>query len=156
MIKIDQPIEVDLGHCCSEAAISTGYGDFCAEINIAAQTRLVIEIAAKRDKQLEAEVLEWIQEILGEALPNGPYEEILRDGVILCKCSSTLECYLHPEFPGPFLGRGPNPADRNKREFTEDQLRMGETIIDLQYGTNKGANQSGQDFGNTNVQGTYD
>ncbi|KAF8784309.1 muscle-specific protein 20-like [Argiope bruennichi] len=167
------------------------------------------KIAAKRDKQLEAEVLEWIQEILGEPLPNGSYEEILRDGIILCKLMNQLSpgiikkintsggqfkmmeninkfqeaakkygvaeidvfqtvdlwerrnipqvtqcimalgraCYLHPEFPGPFLG--PKPAEKNEREFTEEQLRAGETIINLQYGTNKGANQSGINFGNT-------
>ncbi|XP_035224122.1 muscle-specific protein 20-like, partial [Stegodyphus dumicola] len=167
------------------------------------------QIAAKRDKQLEAEVLEWIQEILGEPLPNGPYEEILRDGIILCKLMNQLSpgiikkintsggqfkmmeninkfqeaakkygvaeidvfqtvdlwerrnipqvtqcimalgraCYLHPEFPGPFLG--PKPSEKNEREFTEEQLRAGETIINLQYGTNKGANQSGINFGNT-------
>lgn len=44
-------------------------------------------------------------------------------------------------------GFGPKEAEGNKREFTEEQLRQGETIINLQYGTNKGATQSGQNFG---------
>lgn len=54
---------------------------------------------------------------------------------------------MHPEWPGPFLG--PKPADENKRHFTEEQLRAGEGVINLQYGTNKGANASGINFGNT-------
>lgn len=42
---------------------------------------------------------------------------------------------------------GPKPADENKREFTEEQLKAGEGIIGLQAGSNKGANQAGQNLG---------
>lgn len=58
-----------------------------------------------------------------------------------------LQCYLHPEWQGPFLG--PKPSEENKREFTDEQLKAGESVIGLQMGTNKGANQSGQNFGNS-------
>ncbi|CAF0945713.1 unnamed protein product, partial [Brachionus calyciflorus] len=34
-----------------------------------------------------------------------------------------------------------------KREFTEEQLRAGQSVIGLQAGSNKGANQSGLSFG---------
>jgi len=167
------------------------------------------KIAGKRDPQLEQEVLAWIEAVLGERLPAGPYEEVLRDGTILCRLMNKLipgyitkvntqggqfkfmeninkfqeavkaygvpdidvfqtvdlyerrnipqvtqcimalgrTCYLHPEWPGPFLG--PKPAEENKREWTDEQLRAGETVINLQYGTNKGANASGLNFGNT-------
>lgn len=44
---------------------------------------------------------------------------------------------------------GPKEADKNERDFTEEQLRAGDTIIGLQAGSNKGANQSGLNFGNT-------
>ncbi|XP_073988118.1 transgelin calponin-3 [Rhodnius prolixus] len=44
---------------------------------------------------------------------------------------------------------GPKEADKNVRNFTEDQLRAGQGVISLQYGSNKGANQSGINFGNT-------
>ncbi|XP_075169633.1 muscle-specific protein 20 transgelin [Haematobia irritans] len=54
-------------------------------------------------------------------------------------------CYKHPEFKGPFLG--PKPADECKREFTEEQLKAGQTVIGLQAGQNKGATQSGQNIG---------
>lgn len=57
------------------------------------------------------------------------------------------QCYLHPEWPGPFLG--PKPAEENRREFSDEQLKAGESVIGLQMGTNKGATQSGQNFGNS-------
>uniref|UniRef100_A0A023F9W3 Transgelin n=1 Tax=Triatoma infestans TaxID=30076 RepID=A0A023F9W3_TRIIF len=44
---------------------------------------------------------------------------------------------------------GPKEADKNVRNFSEDQLRAGQGVISLQYGSNKGANQSGINFGNT-------
>jgi hypothetical protein len=34
---------------------------------------------------LEGEVLAWIEAVLGEKLPNGNYEDILKDGVVLCR-----------------------------------------------------------------------
>jgi hypothetical protein len=55
-------------------------------------------------------------------------------------------------FQAPSLGLvgfGPKESEANKREFSEEQLREGKSIISLQYGTNKGANQSGLNFGKT-------
>ncbi|UYV63832.1 TAGLN3 [Cordylochernes scorpioides] len=46
-------------------------------------------------------------------------------------------------------GLGPKEADPNVRQFTEEQLKAGQGVISLQYGSNKGANQSGINFGNT-------
>lgn len=56
-----------------------------------------------------------------------------------------FQCYKHPEFRGPYLG--PRPSEEHKRDWSEEQLRAGECVIGLQAGTNKGANQSGQNFG---------
>ncbi|KAH7937733.1 hypothetical protein HPB49_015117 [Dermacentor silvarum] len=171
--------------------------------------RTADNIASKRDTELESQILDWIEEVLEQRLPQGPYEEVLRDGVVLCKLMNALNpgsipkinttggqfkkmenivmfqnaakewgvpeidvfqtvdlwerrnipqvsqcilalgraCYLHPEYQGPCLG--PKPAEENKRHFSEQQLRAGEGIINLQYGTNKGANASGINFGNT-------
>ncbi|KAF0992375.1 hypothetical protein HZS_2788 [Henneguya salminicola] len=50
-------------------------------------------------------------------------------------------------FNGPVIG--PKEATKCPREFSEEQLREGKTIIGLQMGTNKGATQSGQNFGKT-------
>jgi len=44
-------------------------------------------------------------------------------------------------------GIGPKESNKNKREFTEEQLRAGDGMIGLQMGTNKLANQSGINFG---------
>jgi len=46
-------------------------------------------------------------------------------------------------------GIGPKEADKNVREFSEEQLKAGEHIIGLQMGSNKGATQAGQNFGKT-------
>lgn len=42
---------------------------------------------------------------------------------------------------------GPKPSDENKREFSEDTLAAGKTVIGLQAGNNKGASQAGQNMG---------
>ena len=47
------------------------------------------------------------------------------------------------------FGIGAKESTRNERDFTEQQLKAGQHIIGLQMGTNKGANQSGQNFGKT-------
>lgn len=54
-------------------------------------------------------------------------------------------CYKHEDFPGPHLG--PRPAEENKRDFSEETLAAGKTVIGLQAGTNKGATQAGQNIG---------
>jgi hypothetical protein len=41
-------------------------------------------------------------------------------------------------------------SDANQRDFTEEQLRAGQGMVGLlNDGMNKGANQAGQNFGNT-------
>jgi len=44
---------------------------------------------------------------------------------------------------------GPKESSKNVRQFTDEQLKQGDAIISLQYGSNKGATQSGINFGNT-------
>ncbi|KAG7157372.1 myophilin-like [Homarus americanus] len=44
---------------------------------------------------------------------------------------------------------GPKEAEKNVRQFTEEQLRASDSVISLQYGSNKGANQAGMSFGTT-------
>ena len=48
-------------------------------------------------------------------------------------------------FDGPILG--PREAQANKRSFSEDKLKAGQTVIGLQMGTNKLASQKGMSFG---------
>jgi hypothetical protein len=42
---------------------------------------------------------------------------------------------------------GPKPQEKNIREFSDEQLRAGQSIIGLQAGTNKCASQSGMSMG---------
>lgn len=59
-----------------------------------------------------------------------------------------FQTQLHPEYSGP--GLGPKMAEKQERQFTEDQLRASEGHLGLQMGFNKGASQSGHGgFGNT-------
>jgi len=44
---------------------------------------------------------------------------------------------------------GPKEASKNVRSFTDEQMKAGEGVIGLQAGSNKGATQSGQSFGQT-------
>lgn len=44
---------------------------------------------------------------------------------------------------------GPKESEKNVRNFSDEQLKAGQNVISLQYGSNKGANQSGINFGNT-------
>ena len=55
------------------------------------------------------------------------------------------ETYRHPEWNGPYLG--PKPAEECKRDFSEEVLNAGKTVIGLQAGSNKGATQAGQNMG---------
>ncbi len=49
------------------------------------------------------------------------------------------------KFDGPVLG--PRESMKNKREFSEEQLKAGHGVIGLQMGTNKVANASGINMG---------
>jgi len=50
-----------------------------------------------------------------------------------------------PKWTGPKLG--PKPADLNEREFSDEVLKAGQTIVGLQAGQNKGASQAGSNLG---------
>lgn len=43
------------------------------------------------DAQQKQELLEWIGAVLGEKLPAGPFEKVLKDGVILCNLINKLK-----------------------------------------------------------------
>jgi len=44
---------------------------------------------------------------------------------------------------------GPKESEKNVRNFTDEQMRASDGMISLQYGSNKGASQTGQNFGNS-------
>ena len=55
------------------------------------------------------------------------------------------QTYKLTVWPFPWLGA--KPSDEKKRDFCEEKLRAGESIIGLQAGQNKGASQAGQNIG---------
>lgn len=174
---------------------------------MALQRQVMCKMMGKRDPEQEKESLEWIFAILGEPVPNAPFENILQDGTVLCRLMNKLSpgivpkintsggqfkmmeninnflnaikeygvpiqdlfqtadlyekkqlsqisttlfalgraTYMHPEWEGPWLG--PRPSEENKREFTEEQIAAGKTVIGLQAGSNKGATQAGDNTG---------
>ncbi|XP_063404141.1 myophilin-like [Mytilus trossulus] len=56
-----------------------------------------------------------------------------------------IEAQTKPGYSGEMIW--PKKSEENRRTFTEDQLKAGQQIISLQYGTNKGASQAGMNFG---------
>ncbi|XP_041354451.1 myophilin-like [Gigantopelta aegis] len=162
----------------------------------------------KRDPELETQALDWIEAILGEPIDRKrPYEDVLKDGIILCnlmnkltpgcikkidkkgggfalmqnierfseaarkfgvptsECFQTVDlwerknipqvtlcihalgrvCQTKPDYTGPVLG--PKMAEKNERQFTEQQLLEAKNVVSLQYGSNKGASQAGMNLG---------
>lgn len=59
-------------------------------------------------------------------------------------------CYIfqaqsRPDYKGPEIW--PKKCEHNVRTFSEEQLKAGQQVIGLQYGSNKGASQAGMNFG---------
>ena len=51
----------------------------------------ILQVLCKRNSQQELEVQKWIEAVLNEPFPKGlPYEEALKDGVILCQLMNAL------------------------------------------------------------------
>ncbi|KAL3882824.1 hypothetical protein ACJMK2_029195 [Sinanodonta woodiana] len=67
--------------------------------------------------------------------------------VQVCTCIRSLgiEAQSRPDYNGPYVW--PKKSEENRRTFTEEQLQAGQQVISLQYGTNKGASQTGMSFG---------
>ncbi|BFZ09842.1 hypothetical protein BsWGS_12881 [Bradybaena similaris] len=161
-----------------------------------------------RDPDLEAQALDWIEANLGEPVDRkAPYEDVLKDGIILCKLMNKLMpgcikkidtkgggfalmqnierfqqaarqwgvppnevfqtvdlwekknipqvtlcihslgrvAQTRADYNGPILG--PKMAEKQEHHFTEEQLLEAKNTVSLQYGSNKGANQSGINMG---------
>uniref|UniRef100_A0A0B7B4M2 Transgelin n=1 Tax=Arion vulgaris TaxID=1028688 RepID=A0A0B7B4M2_9EUPU len=56
-----------------------------------------------------------------------------------------IEAESRPSYTG--VRMWPKKSEINRRTFTEEQLKMGESVINLQMGTNRFATQSGMNFG---------
>ncbi|VDD76099.1 unnamed protein product [Mesocestoides corti] len=66
--------------------------------------------------------------------------------VVICLSQLGVEAQAKPGYVGP-EGYWMQRHTENKRNFTEEQLKQGESVIGLQMGYTGGANQSGISFG---------
>lgn len=79
-----------------------------------------------------------------------PTESVHEKGALnlaqVCVCLRALGIEAQSKGVGP-EGYWPKKSEKNVREFSEEQLKAGQSIISLQYGTNKGASQAGMNIG---------
>jgi len=81
-----------------------------------------------------------------------PTESLHEKGALnlgqVCTCIRTLgmEAQTKPGYSGPD-GYWPKKSERNTRDFTDEQMKAGASVISLQYGSNKGATQAGMNIG---------
>ncbi|KAJ8982250.1 hypothetical protein NQ317_018639, partial [Molorchus minor] len=55
-------------------------------------------VAGKRDPEQEREAQEWIEQVIGQRFPPGvPYEDVLRDGIVLCNLMNRLSPGIIPK-----------------------------------------------------------
>ncbi|KAK7108822.1 myophilin-like [Littorina saxatilis] len=73
------------------------------------------------------------------------YERTNLNKVIACIRAFGIEVESHPSYNGNKVW--PPKSQPNVRHFSEEQLRAGQNVISLQYGSNKGASQAGMNFG---------
>ncbi|XP_054153366.1 muscle-specific protein 20-like [Oppia nitens] len=55
------------------------------------QAAVTAKTLSKRSPNTEKALIEWIYQSIGEPLPEGTFEEVLRDGVALCKLINKLK-----------------------------------------------------------------
>jgi len=93
--------------------------------------------ACEKFKMKSTDLFQTVDLFEGSNIP-----QVVSTILALGRKSHTIE-----DYDGPKIGS--RESNENKREFTEEQLRAGEGIINLQAGSNKGASQAGQNFGKT-------
>ncbi|KAL5104815.1 Myophilin [Taenia crassiceps] len=74
------------------------------------------------------------------------YEMTNLPQVVICLSQLGVEAQAKPGYNGP-EGYWMQRHTENRRTFTEEQLKAGESVIGLQMGYTGGANQSGINFG---------
>lgn len=105
-----------------------------------------------RERERIAMFTKLVQEYGVKDTATFPTESLHEKGALnlaqVCICLRTLgiEAQSKPNYSGP-EGYWPRKSERNTREFTEEQLRAGQSVISLQYGTNTGATQAGMNIG---------
>jgi len=93
----------------------------------------------KRDKFVESEIALWIEAVLDDCIPPKPFEEIAKDGVLLCRVLNTIKPDSVPKIKKPYTKEAQleniNAFIEGLKAFgvPEDKLFKAE---DLQTGSN--------------------
>lgn len=74
------------------------------------------------------------------------YEQTNLPQVVICISQLGVETQAKPDYSGP-EGYWMHRHSENKRNFTEEQLKKGESVMRLQMGYSGGATASGVSFG---------
>lgn len=56
----------------------------------------------KRDKFVESEIALWIEAVLDDCIPPKPFDELVKDGVLLCRVMNTLQAGSVSKIKKPF------------------------------------------------------
>ena len=56
----------------------------------------------KRDKFVESEIALWVEAVLDDCIPPKPFDELLKDGVLLCRVMNVLQPNAIPKIAKPF------------------------------------------------------
>ncbi|CAF4034349.1 unnamed protein product [Rotaria magnacalcarata] len=72
----------------------------CADIAIVerSSSEPVTQISDKRNPALDLQVQQWIETVLEEKFPDVPYEDAIKDGIILCKLMNKLQPNSIPKY----------------------------------------------------------
>jgi hypothetical protein len=116
------------------------------------QTPKIEAMRVMRERERIATFSRLVQEYGVADTYTFPTESLHERGALnlaqVCVCIRALgiEAQSKPNYSGP-EGYWPKKSERNIREFSEEQLKAGQSVISLQYGSNKGATQAGINIG---------
>jgi len=116
------------------------------------QTPKIEAMRVMRERERIATFTRLVQEFGISDSFTFPTESVHERGALnlaqVCVCIRALgiEAQSKPGYSGPD-GYWPKKSERNVREFSEAQLKAGQSVISLQYGSNKGATQAGINMG---------
>lgn len=116
------------------------------------QTPKIEAMRVMRERERIATFSRLVQELGVTDTYTFPTESLHERGALnlaqVCVCIRALgiEAQSKPGYSGP-EAFWPRKSEKNIREFSEEQLKAGQSVISLQYGSNKGASQAGMNMG---------
>jgi len=116
------------------------------------QTPKIEAMRIMRERERIAQFSKMVQELGVTDTYTFPTESLHEKGALnlaqVCVCIRALgiEAQAKPGYSGPD-GFWPKKSEKNVREFSDEQRKAGQSVISLQYGSNKGASQAGMNIG---------